>query len=101
MSIEQIFNFIVLAETLSFTKASGLLHMSQSALSRCIKNMEEILDVQLFERSNRSVQITYAGKLFLKEAKMIMLHYDKIISNLSKINAVLVSQNIERNQRAI
>ncbi|MDW7694258.1 LysR family transcriptional regulator [Flammeovirgaceae bacterium SG7u.111] len=53
--------FKTLAEELNYRKASERLFIAQPGLSRQIKQMEEILDAQLFERTKRSVKLTPAG----------------------------------------
>ena len=59
--------FLAVAEDLHFRKAADRLFISQPGLSKQIKQLEEDLGVQLFERHNRSVVLTPAG-LFLKDA---------------------------------
>lgn len=57
--------FVELAEHLNFTIAAEHLYMSQPGLSKIISNMERELDVRLFSRNTRSVNLTTAGKQFL------------------------------------
>ncbi|NIB44460.1 HTH-type transcriptional activator IlvY [Pseudomaricurvus alkylphenolicus] len=54
--------FLHLSETLHFGRTSQACHISPSALTRTIKQMEEHLGVPLFERDNRSVHLTQAGQ---------------------------------------
>lgn len=61
--------FIVLSQELHFGRASEILNLSPSALSRIISRLEDELKVTLFDRSNRSVYLTDDGKVFLKYAK--------------------------------
>ncbi len=61
MTISQIKYFIAVAECLSFTKASEQLFVSQPALSRQIKNLEEELNIQLFVRTTNGIRLTPAG----------------------------------------
>lgn len=56
--------FLVLAETLSFTKAADQLFKSESVLSRQISQLESNLGVKLFDRNKRTVSLTPAGKAF-------------------------------------
>lgn len=64
--------FLAVAQELHFRKAAEKLYISQPGLSRQIKQMEEILGVQLFERSNRKVKLTAAGQ-YLKEEISVLL----------------------------
>ncbi|OLY94258.1 transcriptional regulator, LysR family [Cnuella takakiae] len=66
MDLEQIRSFLTLAQELHFWNASEKLFITQSALSRQIKGLEQDLGIQLFERNNRNVKLTKAGT-FLQE----------------------------------
>lgn len=61
--------FLHLCDTLHFGRTSQAMHLSPSALTRQIQQLEESLDVSLFERDNRSVRLTKEGKLFQQYAK--------------------------------
>lgn len=61
--------FLALAETLHFGRASDECYISISALSRNIRHLEEELGVSLFNRDNRTVVLTQAGQKFLKYAR--------------------------------
>ncbi len=58
--------FKTIAEHQSFSAAARVLGVSASALSHTLKNMEETLNVRLFNRTTRSVSLTEAGEQFLK-----------------------------------
>lgn len=64
--------FQAVAEELSFSKASRVLHVAQPALSRAIKGLELELDAQLLERTKRSVKLTPAGAVLLHEAGLLL-----------------------------
>ena len=73
---------IVLAEELNFTHAADRLHITQSALSRQITEIEEQLRFQLFTRDNRRVvrvDLTDAGRVFVEEARASLLHMERAI----------------------
>ncbi len=53
------------ARLLSFTLAAQELHVTQAAISHQIKNLEQLTGVQLFERFNRSLKLTFEGRLYL------------------------------------
>ncbi len=61
--------FLHLSETLHFGRTSEAMHISPSALTRTIQQLEEDLDTTLFLRDNRSVALTRAGKLFQEYAR--------------------------------
>ncbi|MCF7983085.1 MAG: transcriptional regulator CynR [Thiohalocapsa sp.] len=60
---------LAVAEHNSFTRAAEALAVSQPTLSQQIKQLEESLDVQLLDRSGRSVRLTDAGEVYLLHAR--------------------------------
>lgn len=77
MDIRQLRYFIAVAEHLNFTEAANQLFIAQSSLSQRIAELEKTLGVKLFERNKRSVQLTSAGKVFLKEASYLLQKYEE------------------------
>ncbi len=77
MELQQIRYFLALAQELHFWNTAEKMFITQSALSRQIKALEDELNVQLFERSKRNVKLTEAG-VFLREQWLPLL--DKINS---------------------
>lgn len=69
MDIKHLNHFLALAENLHFGKASAACHISLSALSRNIRQLEDELGVALFNRDNRSVQLTPQGQAFISYAR--------------------------------
>jgi DNA-binding transcriptional LysR family regulator len=65
MELRHLRYFKTVAEELSFTRASALLHVAQSAVSAQIRDLERELEVTLLERNSRQVQLTAAGRIFL------------------------------------
>jgi len=74
--------FVNLAETLHFGRASKASHVSPSALSRSIRRLEDDAGVALFERNNRSVSLTHAGGRFLNYARDALGEWDAIRNTL-------------------
>lgn len=72
MDFQQIRNFLALAETLHFGRAARAAGLAQPHLSRSIARLEEELDVRLFERTSRRVELTGAGAAFREEALAIL-----------------------------
>ena len=64
MTTERLFEFLVLSQILSFSKASTKLFMTQATLSRHIMELEAELGVKLLERSTHSVRLTPQGRIF-------------------------------------
>jgi len=63
--------FETIAELGHVRKASEQLHLSQPALSKCIRRLEEILGVPLFERAGRGIQLTAVGEVLLQQARKL------------------------------
>ncbi len=71
---------IVLAEELNFTRAADLLHITQSALSRQITEVEEQHRFHLFTRNNkRHVELTEVGRIFVEEARSALRHIERAV----------------------
>lgn len=81
MELRQIRYFQCVAEELSFTKAALRLHIAQPPLSRQIRQLEEELGAELFERLGRSIRLTDAGKYF----------FDKTIQFSSRLEDIAIA----------
>jgi LysR family positive regulator for ilvC len=76
MEISKLKIFCTLAQQLHFGRAAESCHISPSALSRNIKQLEDDLGIQLFERDNRSVALTQDGKQFLHFAREMLQQWE-------------------------
>ena len=63
---------VTIEQTGSFSKASQYLYVSQSTLSRCVKELEEQLGITLFYRTNQGVRPTHEGQKFISRAGSIL-----------------------------
>lgn len=84
VDIRALKTFILVSELSSFTKTAEKLGYAQSTVSSQIKQLEEELDVQLFERINRTVSLTERGKDILKYAHEIVNLSNKMREENSK-----------------
>jgi LysR family transcriptional regulator, benzoate and cis,cis-muconate-responsive activator of ben and cat genes len=72
MELRHLRYFVAVAETENVSRAALKLHVSQPALSRQIRDLEEELGFDLLERSAKSVRLTRAGHTFLEEARAVL-----------------------------
>ena len=77
MDIRVLNYFLVVAREENITKAAQLLHITQPTLSRQLMQLEEELEVKLFQRSNHSVMLTDEGLLFRRRAQELVSLADR------------------------
>lgn len=78
-------NFLLLCKTLNFTRASEQTDIAQPALSRQIKQLEDLIGAVLFNRNKRNVELTSAGKYFQKEAEHLVNQFDFAVHRTNKL----------------
>lgn len=79
MELRQLRYFVTVAEELHFGRAAERLHITQPALSKQIAALEQALAVKLLFRTKRRVQLTYAGKVFLDQARQLLTQTEAAI----------------------
>ncbi|WP_445491082.1 LysR substrate-binding domain-containing protein [Niallia sp. 03133] len=82
MEIRQLKYFIEVVKHKNITKASESLHISQPALSKVIKSLEEEIGITLIHRSNKTHELTDAGQIVFDYAKKIIAQVDEMSTTL-------------------
>ncbi len=72
MELRHLRYFVAVAEMENVSRAAARLHVSQPALSRQVRDLEEELGFRLFDRGARSLRLTAAGRIFLEESRAIL-----------------------------
>lgn len=70
---------IALAEELSFSRAAQRLHLTQPAITKQIAELEDFLGFALFQRDHQAVVVTDAGRAFVEEARIAVLHGERAV----------------------
>ena len=73
-------SFVAVAEELNFGRAAEQLYLSQPALSRQIRALEQLVGCQLFRRSTHRVELTLAGESLLERARKVLSDVDEAVS---------------------
>lgn len=85
MLLRQMKYFVSVADNKSFSEAGVECFISQSAISRQIKALEDELEVELIRRSNRRFQLTSAGEYFYAQSRKIMQEVNTIKHTVKQI----------------
>jgi DNA-binding transcriptional LysR family regulator len=87
VELRQLRYFVAVAEELHFGHAAQRLHMSQSPLSRAIRELERELGVVLFIRTTRRVELTPAGIALLARARRVLAEVDQAVTDARRAGA--------------
>ena len=85
MDIRQLRCFVAVAEELHFGRAAARLHVAQPAVSQTIGSMERELGLALFDRTNRAVALTEAGRVLLDEARSTLSRFDDLVTVMGRL----------------
>jgi LysR family transcriptional regulator, benzoate and cis,cis-muconate-responsive activator of ben and cat genes len=91
-SMRELESFMAVAEELSFTRAAARLRLAQPPLSRHVRSLEERLGVRLFERTNRTVSLTVAGRVFYGEIREPLLSLQRASTSAKRAASGVVAR---------
>lgn len=83
----QLTHFVAVAEELHFGRAAERLRMTQPPLSRQIQLLEKEVGAELFDRSNRTVKLTRAGRAFLLDARRLLQQAERATLAVRRVSA--------------
>ena len=84
VTIKKLQYFLTAAEELHFGHAAEKLGISQPSLSSHIKELEQIFDTELFNRSSRHIALTETGKILKNECYSILVHVESSINKVTQ-----------------
>ncbi len=84
VTLHQLEVFLSVAELRSFTEAGRTLNVSQPALSRTIRQIEDGVGARLFDRDTRNVELTPAGRELAPIARRILGEFEGAFSELAQ-----------------
>jgi DNA-binding transcriptional LysR family regulator len=77
--LKQMRYVVAVAREQSFSRAADTLHVAQQAVSQQVRLVEQLLGIQLFERTSRGVTITPGGEAFVQEARRTLNAADRVV----------------------
>jgi DNA-binding transcriptional LysR family regulator len=84
LEVRELVYFLAVAENLHFSRAADQLGIAQPPLSRTISRLERRIGVKLLDRTSRSVSLTTAGQVFLRESRTALAAMDSVVKRTQK-----------------
>jgi DNA-binding transcriptional LysR family regulator len=87
ITLRQLRAFVLVAQLSSFTRAAQAMHVTQSALSLLVRELEAAMDMRLVDRTTRSISLTAAGSEFFASAQRVLADLEHAIDNVDQLVA--------------
>jgi DNA-binding transcriptional LysR family regulator len=87
LNLRQLQTFVTVARLGGFTRAARLLHLSQPALTKQVRQLEETLGVRLFDRNTRTVELTRIGRELAPVVTQLLQEIEAIVVNTKELAA--------------
>jgi epsilon-lactone hydrolase len=84
--------FVAVAEELNFGRAAERLYVSQPALSRQIRGLEQLVGCELLRRSTHSVELTLAGEALLDRSRRLLRDVDEAVAAALSVGGELIGR---------
>ena len=92
MELRHLRYFVALAKHLNFTRAAAASHITQSTLSHQIRQLEEWIGQSLFDRADKKVRLTQAGRVLLTYAMRALDEVDQGIRSVREMRTMMAGQ---------
>ncbi len=84
MNLKHLSYFVDISKRESFTKAADDIYVSQSALSKSVKSLEQELNVTLIDRTSKSFNLTEEGRILYVEGEKLLQYIDESQDEISR-----------------
>ena len=88
MDARQLEYFLAVADHGSFNRAAASLYLAQPSLSQAIRNLERELDVLLFHRIGRRIELTEAGRAMIEPARQVLRDLDTVRATAESVQGL-------------
>lgn len=92
MTLDRFMAFAAVAKHRNVTRASEELHISQPAVTKQLKLLEENYNTKLFRRGGRGIQLTETGRIFLRDVRAILKRYEKLRGKFTAVPSTTKSE---------